>query len=73
MIECETVTRKWGNSIGLIIPKNVAEKSHLKENKKLRIIIIEESPIKRTFGMLKEWKKPTKQIIKEMRVGSWDE
>ena len=45
MIECESVARKWGNSIGLTT----------------------------TFGMLKEWKKPTKQIVKEMREDSWDE
>ena len=74
MIECESVARKWGSSIGLTIPKEVANKINIKENKKVRFIIIEEqNPIKKTFGMLKEWKKPTRQIIKDMREGSWDE
>lgn len=74
MIECESVARKWGSSIGLTIPKEVVKKINLKENKRVRFIIIEdESPIKKTFGMLKEWKKPTEQIIKEMREDSWDE
>ena len=74
MIECESIARKWGNSIGLTIPKEVANKINLKENKKVRFIILEDAnPIRKTFGMLKEWKTPTKQIIKEMREDSWDE
>ena len=74
MIECESVARKWGNSIGLTIPKEVANKINIKENKKVRFIILEDTnPIKKTFGMLKEWRQPTKQIIKAMREDSWDE
>ncbi len=74
MIECESVARKWGSSIGLTIPKEIAVKINLKENKKVRFIIIEnDNPIKKTFGMLKGWKTPTKSIIKEMRGTSWDE
>ena len=73
MIECESVVRRWGNSMGLTIPKEVANKINIKENKKIRFIIIDdESPIKKTFGMLKGWKKPTSQILKEMRKDSWD-
>ena len=74
MIECESVARKWGNSMGLIIPKEVAKKIRLKENNKVRFLLIEEeSPAKRTFGMLKGWNTPTKTIIAEMREDSWDE
>lgn len=74
MIECESIARKWGNSIGLTIPKEVANKINIKENKKVRFIILEDgSPVRKTFGILKEWKKPTKQIIKEMREDTWDE
>ena len=74
MIECESIVRRWGNSIGLTIPKEIVNKINLKENRKVRFIIIEEeSPIKRTFGILKEWKTPTNQIIREMREDNWDE
>lgn len=73
MIECESVARKWGSSIGLTIPKEIANKINIKENKKVRFIIIEdENPIKKTFGMLRGWKTSTKQIIREMRKNSWD-
>jgi len=74
MIECESVARKWGNSIGLTIPKDIASKINLKENKKIRLIILENSnPVKKTFGMLRNWKTPTRDIIKEMRKDSWDD
>ena len=74
MIECESIARKWGNSIGLTIPKEVASKINLKENRKVRFILIEgDSPVKKTFGILRQWKTPTSQIIKKMRESSWDE
>ncbi|HIH43018.1 TPA: AbrB/MazE/SpoVT family DNA-binding domain-containing protein [Candidatus Woesearchaeota archaeon] len=74
MIECESIARKWGSSIGITIPSEVVEKAKIKENRKIRFIIIEEdTPAKRTFGLLKGWKKPTPEIIKEMREGNWDE
>ena len=73
MIECESVARKWGSSIGLTIPKEAVEKAKIRENEKIRFIILEKSPVKKTFGLLKSWKKPTRQIIKEMREESWDE
>ena len=74
MIECESIARKWGSSLGLTIPKEIVEKINLKENKKVRFMIVEEgTAVKRTFGMLKGWKTPTEKIMKEMRKGSWDE
>ncbi|MBI2136411.1 AbrB/MazE/SpoVT family DNA-binding domain-containing protein [Candidatus Woesearchaeota archaeon] len=74
MIECQSVVRKWGNSLGLTISKEVAETLHLKENKKINFIILEDdSPIKKTFGLLKGWKTSTTQIMKDMRAGNWDE
>lgn len=74
MIECESIARKWGNSIGLTVPKEIVKRINLKENEKIKFIIVEhQNPLKRTFGILKGWKKPTKQIIEEMRLGNWDE
>ena len=35
MIECETITRKWGNSIGITLPKEIVETEHLKEDEKI--------------------------------------
>ena len=68
MIECETKLKTWGNSIGIVIPKEKIEKEHLKIDQKVRVII---SPtkmlkVKDIFGNLKNWKKPTNQIMADV-------
>ena len=74
MIECEAVVKKWGNSIGVVIPKEVAEKRGIKENSKVRFAILENAGVgSRIFGILKDWKEPTRKIIREMRKDGWDE
>jgi len=68
MIERETKLKKWGNSIGIVIPKEEIEKENLKINQKVRVIINPISPIrvKDIFGKFKKIKKPTKKIMKEI-------
>lgn len=72
-MEIETLTRKWGNSIAVIIPSSVVEREKLKENEKVTIKIEKKSRIrvKDIFGMLKDWKRSSEEIIKEARKG-WD-
>jgi len=60
-------TRKWGSSLGIIIPKEVAEELNLKEDQEVGIEITKkENPLKEMFGTFK-FKKPTKKILKEIR------
>lgn len=73
----EVKTKKWGNSLGIIIPNKEAEKLKLKPEQKLRIDIhiTTENPLKEIFGMFKD-KKPkiTFEEIKELRnemEGKW--
>lgn len=68
MIECETKLKVWGNSVGIVIPKDKVNEEHLKANQKVRVIItpIKILRVKDIFGTLKNWKKPTKQIMKEI-------
>jgi len=70
MIECETKTRKWGNSIGLILPKEVTKSEKIKENEKLKILILKQNHmLKKTFGMFKgKWKKSAQTIKDEIRA-----
>ena len=72
-MEMETTTRKWGNSMAIIIPSRIVEQQKLKENDKVVFSIEKKKAIKvkDIFGMLKGWKKPTEEIIKEARKG-WD-
>lgn len=53
MITCQT--KKWGNSLGLIIPKEEALHLRLQENQQLVIdIVTVENPLKELFGFAKE-------------------
>ena len=39
-MEFETITRKWGNSVGIVIPKEVVEMKKLKAGERRLINII---------------------------------
>ncbi|MEK6859385.1 MAG: hypothetical protein AABX54_01090 [Nanoarchaeota archaeon] len=64
----EVKTKKWGNSLGIIIPSKEAENLKLKENQTIRVDIhvTTENPLKEMFGALK-FKTPTEKILKEIR------
>lgn len=73
-MEIEGKTKKWGTSLAFVIPKEIAKKQRLRSNQKLRVLIIEENnTLKETFGMLKNWKKPTEQIMREIDKELWEE
>ena len=60
--------RKWGNSMGLLVPSEIAKKEKMRDNQKLDIVILSKSKtLEKTFGMLKEWTKPTQQIKGEIK------
>ena len=67
MIEYETKLRKWGNSIGLIIPKEDVKKEGLRDDDIVRAIIVPKRimKVKDIFGKLK-FEKSTEQIMKEV-------
>lgn len=72
MIECEAVAKKWGNSIGIIIPSDIAERQRIRENSKVRFAILDSGAVvAETFGMLKQWKEPTGKILRKLRKESW--
>ncbi len=68
-------TRRWGNSIGVIIPRNIAEKEHIKENQAIDILIVKRTnALKETFGMLgNRLKKSSQEIKDELRSELYDE
>jgi len=60
-------TKKWGNSIGIIIPKEELNKRNIKEDQEIVITIEKkENPLKELFGFGKG-KKLTQGSIKESR------
>ncbi len=70
MVRIETITRKWGNSLGITIPKNIIEKSHLRENQKIIVEINLMPDIRSLRGILKT-KKSAQEFKDEMRK-SWE-
>lgn len=73
MIEIETTVRKWGNSFGVIIPREIVEEEKL-ENKKVKLALLRDNKVLReTFGSLKHWGKTAQQIKDEMRKELYDD
>lgn len=62
-------TRKWGNSLGVILPKPIVEATKIKENDEVDLSI--ETPVLAgaLFGKFPHWKKPTQQIKDEAKKG----
>ena len=63
----EVKTKKWGNSIGIIIPIETVEKFNIKPEERIVVEISKEFNIlKEMFGTMRS-KKTAKQIIDETR------
>lgn len=70
MLKFKTKPRKWGNSIGIALPKDIVKKANIKSNKELEIFIPEKKVnLKEIFGSLKSWKKSTEKIMREIDEG----
>lgn len=63
--------RKWGNSLGVVIPKETVKEKNVKAGDEVYAEIRKPSDIKKIFGSLKEWKRDTQEIKDEARQG-WD-
>ena len=68
-MEVESKTRKWGNSLGVIIPKEIVDKQNIKENENIIFSIKKKLLVSEVFGALKGWKRPAQEIKDEMRKG----
>ena len=63
----EVTTKKWGNSIGIVIPSEMVKRLNIKPEEKLTIEIEKKSNVlKELFGAIK-FKKSTEEILKESR------
>lgn len=66
MVSIQAKVKRWGNSLGIIIPSETVETEKIKENQEIRIIIVGDSKnvLRETFGMLKGKLKGTAQDFK---------
>ncbi len=73
MVEVLAQVRKWGRSLGVVIPQDATRKEGLKEGSKVKLVISKPgNPFRESFGALR-MKKPTKQLLREIRREGWDE
>lgn len=62
--------KKWGNSLGVIIPSEAIESKKIKENDEISLLIVKDSAkvLRETFGMAKgKINKTTQEIKDELR------
>ena len=65
----EVTIKKWGNSLGAILPRELVEQQHLKENEKVLIEVVKETDLTGIFGALKGKVPPQK--FKDMVREGW--
>ena len=70
MVEIETIARKWGDSIAVIIPKIIAEAEKIRPRTKVKIRVVREDDLSDLFGKLNTEKTP-QQLKNEGREG-WE-
>ncbi|MFH1694876.1 MAG: hypothetical protein ABH850_00410 [Candidatus Micrarchaeota archaeon] len=68
-MEVEVIARKWGNSIGVTLPKKEVDKQSIKENERFFIEIHKEkkTKIKDFFGLAKGWKIDSQKLKDRLR------
>ena len=73
MAKVTTIAKKWGSSLGVIIPKSLVDEERIKENDEVTIEITSKHLVNDLFGKFPEWKgkKTAQQLKDEMRKG-WD-
>ena len=67
MTQIEAKVKRWGNSFGVVIPREVIDKENIKEDQNISIIILEDSKkvFKETFGIGKGKLKKSGQEFKD--------
>ncbi len=71
MMQFEAKVKQWGNSMRIILPKEVIKNESLRKEENIEIILIKNPPkVKDIFGLIKNgsfMKKNTAKIMKELR------
>ena len=66
----EVIVKKWGNSMGIVLPKSLVEEKKLKENQKVIIQVIKKIDITDLFGSLNL--KESAQKLKDRGRKGWN-
>ena len=72
MAELDARIRKWGDSLAIIIPKEIVQQEQLHPHDKVRLTIKREIDFTDVFGLLKNKTKKTAQELKDESRKGWD-
>ncbi|MEK6853911.1 MAG: AbrB/MazE/SpoVT family DNA-binding domain-containing protein [Nanoarchaeota archaeon] len=69
----KTVPKRWGNSLGVTIPKEIVDRERLSPGKKVKVFVVGDrtNELRKIFGSLK-LKKPIQQIMDEIDEEGYD-
>lgn len=70
-MEFKTIARKWGSSIGIILPKSVIDENRIRENDEVFIELKRENIMSDLFGKFPRKSKKTAQEIKDEAREGW--
>lgn len=59
--------RRWGNSIGIVIPSEFLREKNVREGEEVIIDIKKKEKMKKIFGSLKDWKINAQKLKDELR------
>lgn len=70
-MEIELKAKKWGNSIGVVLPKEVVDEVGIKPEETIVVDVKKSLKVKDVFGLFKRWKRSAQEIKDEARKG-WE-
>ncbi|MFH1408424.1 MAG: AbrB/MazE/SpoVT family DNA-binding domain-containing protein [Nanoarchaeota archaeon] len=65
------MARKWGNSLGIILPKELVEQEGIEADDKVVVEVRRARRVRDFFGLLPQWKVNTQKMKDELRKG-WE-
>ncbi|MBI2147822.1 AbrB/MazE/SpoVT family DNA-binding domain-containing protein [Candidatus Woesearchaeota archaeon] len=68
----EATIKRWGNSMGIVLPKDMIEKGHFHENDKVIVTVVKEADVSSSFGALKGKIGMSGQKLKDMVRQGWE-
>ena len=72
MAELKAQVRKWGDSLAVIIPKEIAARERIRVKDRIRLIIEKELDLSDLFGAAKGKLRGTPQELKNESRKGWD-
>ncbi len=66
-MEITTRLKRWGNSLGIVIPSETIKQKSLQEDEEVIITIERKKKIREIFGSLRSWKINAQKVKNESR------